>query len=257
MAKYVFALFCVAASATSLAADDTVPIRHGADPMAAAVRIRITENQQSQVGSGTIIQSQPGYALVLTCAHIMDRAGDDALIEVDVFTNDEGRIFLGKIIGHHIDSDVGLISIRPRTTLPVATVDFSTAGIASGDPVMSIGCNNGARPSRLHVCVRDVNPYQGADNLTCACAPTHGRSGGGLFNQAGRLIGVCSAANRKLDHGLYAGRGAIREMLERHDLTSFVQGPGAGSKVRTASQSDSNPSVQTATGDQAADKAIR
>jgi len=257
MTRYVFTLFCVTAWTSFVDAEDSGSKPEGVDPMPAAVRIRIIEKDRTQVGSGTIIQSQPGYALVLTCAHIMDRAGDNALIEVDVFAEDQGRIFLGEIIGHHIDSDVGLISIRPATTLPAVAVDFSTAGIAKGDEVMSIGCNNGARPTRLHVCVRNVNLYLGADHLICATAPIHGRSGGGLFRPDGRLIGVCSAANRKEDHGLYAGRGAIQEMLERHDLTKIVQTSPATPTVRSTPQSRSNEPVRTATGDASADKAVR
>ncbi len=258
MTRFTIALLAVTSMAEfALAADDSASAIDHSDPFAAAVRIRIIEGDKTQVGSGTIIQSTPGHALILTCAHIMDLAGDDAMIEVDVFAEDEGRIFLGEVVGHHIESDVGLITIRPKITLPFAAVDFSTEVIAKGDEVMSIGCNNGARPTRLHVSVRDVNLYVGADNLICAVAPTHGRSGGGLFNRHGRLIGVCSAANRKLNHGLYAGRGAIHDMLERHDLARLVQSTTESSKVRTASHSDSVPEVRTANGSDSDGKAVQ
>ncbi|MEZ6062715.1 MAG: serine protease [Planctomycetaceae bacterium] len=253
MTRIVFALLAVAVPAGLFAADDLGSVPEQWNPMAATVRIRITESDRTQVGSGTIIQSSPGYALVLTCAHIMDRAGDDALVEVDVFGEDESRIYLGEIVGHHIDSDVGLITIRPMKVLPFAQVDLSSDEIAKGDPVMSIGCNNGARPTSQQISVRDVNLYLGADHLICAIAPIHGRSGGGLFDSAGRLIGVCSAANRKLDHGLYAGRGAIYEMLQRHDLVKLVQADQTISGVRTASQTSSEAPVRTAAGSKPSD----
>jgi len=253
MTRLALALLAVAALPASAFADDTGLEPDRSDLMAAAVRIRVIENESTQVGSGTIIQSEPGHALILTCAHIMDRAGNDALIEVDVFSNDEGRIFLGEIVGHHIDSDVGLISIRPKTMLPFASIDFSTQDIATGDEVMSIGCNHGARPTPMHVSVRDVNLYVGADHLICEKAPKYGRSGGGLFDRGGRLIGVCSAANRKLDHGLYAGRAAIHDMLERHDMFELVRAPLANAKVRTASHEGSpDAPVRTATGEKPA-----
>ena len=48
-----------------------------------------------------------------------------------------------------------------------------------------------------------------------------GRSGGGLFNARGELIGVCSAADPEIDEGLYAALPRVYYEMDRNGL-SFV-----------------------------------
>jgi hypothetical protein len=60
-----------------------------------------------------------------------------------------------------------------------------------------------------------VNRYLGAANIEIAGAPAVGRSGGGLFDHQGRLIGVCNAACSQDDEGIYAGADVIYQQLAR------------------------------------------
>ena len=48
-----------------------------------------------------------------------------------------------------------------------------------------------------------------------------------MFDDAGRLIGVCNAADYKDDVGIYAGPGAVHWQLDRVNLTSLYQNNGA------------------------------
>lgn len=192
--------------------------------MASSVRIRVTYDGKVQFGSGTIIQSREGRTIVLTCAHIMDQAGDDPKVQVDVFLNGRTTTYVGKVIGHHIDSDVGLIAIPTSSRLPTAELVEPERKPERGQKVFSIGCNNGKEPTRETTTLTAVDRYSGPNNLETNKAPAHGRSGGGLFDLNGRVIGVCSAAERKSNRGLYAGNQAIFRMLKKHKLLSVYGG---------------------------------
>lgn len=188
----------------------------------ASVRIRVSYDNKVQFGSGTVIQHRGGTAIILTCAHIMDQAKNPK-VEVDVFSGDrtrKPRTVIGKVIGHHIKSDVGLISVKTKMRLSVAEVLPPGLKPKKGDRVYSYGCNNGKLPTLQQAKISAVNPYTGPNNLQTDRAPENGRSGGGLFTAAGQVVGVCSAADNKRNHGLYAGNQAIYEMLRKHKLLS-------------------------------------
>jgi hypothetical protein len=63
----------------------------------------------------------------------------------------------------------------------------------------------------------------GAANIETAGIPVQGRSGGGLFNNHGELIGVCFAADKELDEGLYCGTQVIHDRLNK---IGFRKGSG-------------------------------
>ncbi len=186
--------------------------------MAASVRIRVTYDGKVQFGSGTIVHSKQGRSIILTCAHIMDQAGPNPKVEVDVFRGGKSVTFFGKVIGHDIKSDVGIITIPTSAKLPVAEVAIPSLKPTKGQAVFSIGCDNGKEPTRMGAKLSGVDRYLGPNNLETNLAPEHGRSGGSLFDSRGRVIGVCSAADRKGNHGLYAGNRAIYEMFKKHKM---------------------------------------
>lgn len=197
--------------------------------MAASVRIRVTYDGKTQFGTGTIVQSRQGRSVILTCAHIMDLAGDNPKVQVDVFIKGKARTFVGKIVGHNIESDVGLIAIPTSSRLPYAPIARPDLDPKKGETVFSIGCNNGKDPTRENATLTAIDRYIGPNNFETNHAPENGRSGGGLFNSKGRIIGVCSAANYKQNTGLYAGNKAIFDMLKKHKLQS-VYGEEIASK---------------------------
>ena len=69
--------------------------------------------------------------------------------------------------------------------------------------------------------------------------PLQGRSGGGLFDSAGRVVGVCFAADPTYQRGLYAGLQPIHDLLTRCHLTSLIAnrdqpGPGRDAMLTAA-----------------------
>ncbi len=207
--------------------------------LAASVRLRIKDPRGHSCGSGTIIDARQGEALILTCGHIFRDSQGKGSIEVDLFTPDgpipiaTGRPVSvtaeGQLISYNLDRDVGLVLIKTSSEgLPgqVVTARVAPVGyrVSPGEPVVSVGCNNGDRPSALHSRVTSLNKYSGPPNLEVAGLPVEGRSGGGLFSREGLVIGVCNAADPSDREGLYAALQVIHAELNAAKL-AFVHQP--------------------------------
>jgi len=199
--------------------------------LAATVRLRVHDGQGHGVGTGTVIDVHGEEALVLTCGHLFRDTQGQGRIEVDVFENGEPRTVAGQLIDYDADDrDIALVAIRPGISIRPVQVVRQGPLPAVGSGVFSFGCDRGALPSRRDTRVTGVNKYnqhKGASNLEIAGAPIDGRSGGGLFDQNGVLIGVCNAADYNGDIGIYAGPGAVHWQLDRVQLARLYQ-PSAG-----------------------------
>ncbi|MEQ8836755.1 MAG: hypothetical protein RID07_08125, partial [Lacipirellulaceae bacterium] len=90
--------------------------------------------------------------------------------------------------------------------------------------------------------VTAINRYQGAPNFEAAGAPIEGRSGGGMFNSAGQLVGVCFAADHEGNEGLYAALGSIYAKLDELKLSNVYRNPRVGNMAQL-SQEESTPVV--------------
>ena len=197
---------------------------------AATVRLRVHDGRGYGAGTGTIIDVHGNEALVLTCGHLFRETGDQGRIEVDVFVGGQVKTVPGTLIDFDADHrDVAVVAIQPGCK--VDPVQVSVAGAAEvGTPAFSFGCDRGKDPSRRDTRVTGVDKYNqhlGASNYEIEGAPIDGRSGGGLFNRAGQLIGVCNAADYDNDTGIYAGAGDIRWQLDRIDMSGLYQNVAA------------------------------
>lgn len=195
------------------------------DPMSASVRIRVTIAGRINLGSGTVVDSRSGRTLIVTCGHIFRDMDEATKVEVDLFANGAHRTYVGTVYGYDFEADVGLISVP--TDSAVASVPMASAqlGLKQGDRVACIGCSGGNDPSREQLTVTAINKYDGPDNIECTGTPVQGRSGGGLFNSDGALVGVCIAADQRADRGLYAHAFAIHRLLDECKLTYLYQAP--------------------------------
>lgn len=193
-------------------------------PLDCSTRVRVKDGGGVNFGSGTIVDSRPGRTIVLTCGHIFRDLSEDALIEVDVFLGNDVEKYVGKVVDYNFKADVGLIAIPTESPLPSAKVAPQDASISRGEPVVSIGCGGGERPSVERLRVTALNRYTGPDNIECTGVPVQGRSGGGLFNGQGEVVGVCIAADPKEQRGLYAGLEPIQSLLEGSKLEFVYNG---------------------------------
>ncbi len=100
---------------------------------------------------------------------------------------------------------MGLVSIRPAGQVAVARVAPPGYRVAAGDPVVTVGCNNGDDPTAAHCRVLAVDKFRGPHNLQVEGEPVEGRSGGGVFSSDGMVVGICNAADRDDHAGLLRG----------------------------------------------------
>lgn len=192
--------------------------------IAATVRLRIEDSTGHSCGTGTIIDARQGEAIILTCGHIFRDYKGRGRILVDLFGPYPVRQVTGQLWSYDLDNDIGLIVIRAPGQLIAAPVAPAGYPIKVGDSVVNVGCNNGDDPTARHSQVTSLDRYLGPANIEVAGQPVEGRSGGGLFSAEGYVIGVCNAADKEENEGLYAALSVIHMELDRVKLAWIYQG---------------------------------
>lgn len=210
-------------------------------PLDASVRLRVMTGNKLVRGSGTIIDSQVGRTTILTCSHISRGATEDTKVEVDLFRDGQPMTYVGTIIGSDSTADIGLITIPTADLLPARPIAALTGTPAVGAKVVSIGCGGGEVPSREQLRVTDVNRYKGPDTLVCTGIPVQGRSGGGLFDESGTLIGVCFAADESGKRGVYCGLKPIYELLTKYEMAHLIPSDVEETAVADSESNDATP----------------
>jgi len=212
----------------------TAPLQGLQAASAATVRVRVAGtstkdgNKVQDVGTGTIIYSGAGQAIILTCAHIfLDIGTNDAAIEVEVFDGGQVNPFPATLMGGDHNSDLAMLRIQTSRILPSVPLGPQAPRVSKGQALVSFGCNGGDNPTQLDMKLVDINRYDGPANLVCTTDPRSGRSGGGLFNTSGELAGVCSCADRKRQEGLYMAHAAVLDLVKKLKLQTLLMTPPA------------------------------
>ena len=145
------------------------------------------EFKQRSLGSGFII-SNDGY--IFTNNHVVEKA-DKIVVKV----SDE-REYEAKIIGTDPKTDIALIKIKPRNSLPVVDIGDSDQ-VKVGEWVIAIGNPFGLEATVTAGIVSAKGRVIGAgpyDNFIQTDASINpGNSGGPLFNMEGKVIGINTA----------------------------------------------------------------
>ncbi|MEN0111590.1 MAG: trypsin-like peptidase domain-containing protein, partial [Planctomycetota bacterium] len=202
--------------------------------LAASVRLTINDEGGRAFGTGTIVDAREGEALVVTCAHLFRGRDGQAIdptgrLTVELYAPTPGgprvtQQATGVLVSHDFDADVALVAIQVNGQVATAAVAPSPGALRVGDAVRSVGCDLGADPTVRDSRVVDLNRYNGPPNIEASGAPVQGRSGGGLFDARGRMVGVCFAADEEADEGLYAGLASIHAQLDRIGLSELYRG---------------------------------
>jgi len=193
--------------------------------MAATVRVHVDgKGGKQDVGTGSIVHSVQGESIILTCAHLFRDSGSDPDIMVDVFKDGRVLKYPAKVVRGNHHSDLAILQIQNKEPLPNVSLASIDEKVSEGSSAFSIGCDQGQPPSHLSVKVVSIDRYDVniPSHLVCSIDPAVGRSGGGLFNDAGQLIGVCSCADREQHEGLYMGREPIFALFKKAGLTSLL-----------------------------------
>lgn len=201
----------------------------------ATVRLTVKDASGQSFGTGTIVDARSGEALVLTCAHLFRGADkrpidNPAAVTVEFYQASGGqpRVVesapLYSILSCNFENDVALVCVRPTGQLSPARIAANANGLRQGDPVLSSGCDHGADPTVRTGVVNAINRYQGWGNVCASGAPAVGRSGGGLFNARGEVVGVCNNADYQDDEGIYASLAEVHAELDRLQLSAIYRG---------------------------------
>jgi S1-C subfamily serine protease len=173
--------------------------------MAATVRIRVKYGGKVEYATGTCVANNDGHSLILTCAHCVDQAPKEAEVLVQTWGGGgKWKDYRAEVL------DTGLLRIQGV----LASVNVGNRNPVRGHVVLTVGCSMSKPPTVQRTTINGLNRYVGPDNIETSVAPASGRSGGGLFNLQGELVGVCSAADRQrgVGLGLYAGPGLVETL---------------------------------------------
>lgn len=209
--------------------------------LAASVRLRVEDRDGHSCGSGTIIDSRDGEALVLTCGHLFRDSQGKGQITVDLFNSGTPETVAGRLISYDLDRDVGLVAIR--TPRPVVAARLAPPGyrLGVGQAVASVGCNNGEPPTVRHSQVTRLNVQ---NSVVVAGQPIEGRSGGGLFSAEGYVVGICYAADPRDQEGFFAALTSIHSELDRDKLAFIYQSPSGTNATEPIASNTATPPLE-------------
>ena len=169
------------------------------------------------VGSGVIIDPK---GVILTNNHVVDGADT---VEVEL---SDGRTFKATDIKTDPDSDLAVIRIDAKDTLPAAKLGDSDA-MDIGDWVVAVGCpfelDSTVSAGIISAKGRAISSEKRAKNyLQTDAAINPGNSGGPLVNLEGEVIGINTAI--ATNNGAYQGVGfAIPSNLAKWVMTQLVE----------------------------------
>lgn len=202
--------------------------------VASTVRLRVQDGDGFSNGSGTIIDTHDDEALVLTCGHLFRESQGKGSILVDVFAGNGATGVPGQLIRYDLKTDVALISFKPGVSVEAVAVAPRGVAVARGDRAISVGCDHAEAPAARPTEITSTRKFLGPDHVMAAGEPAQGRSGGGLFNDRGQLIGVCNAADPQDREGMYAAVSTIHALLDEANLSFVYQrGDAVGSMPAT------------------------
>lgn len=195
----------------------------GSDLIESSVRLVVDDARSKSFGTGTVIRSVPGETLILTCGHLFEGISRSAKTTIEFFGSPDRVKLAGELVARDRDADLSLVRVATPQVVPASRVASREFTPAIGMPALSVGCDNGKEPSVRSMKITAVNRYLGAPTIECNNEPVEGRSGGGLFNEAGEVIGVCSAREPSEHRGIYGGLAAVQSLLDRQGLSSIYK----------------------------------
>jgi hypothetical protein len=156
------------------------------------VRVEASRGQgRNSIGSGVVV----GLSVVVTNCHV---TRDATAIRISA----AGQTF--EVTGERADGahDVCFLRMTGWQGKPVTLANENEPRL--GDPVAAIGFTGGIERSLHFGRVRALHLYEGARVIQSDAAFTSGASGGGLFDDHGRLLGLLTFRSREPRSGFYA-----------------------------------------------------
>ena len=206
--------------------------------LSSTVRLRVEDELGTSYATGTVIHTHEGESLVLTCGHVFrDSQGKGDISAEFGFENGSPVTVSGNVLDYDSNAnDIALVVIHNgQHKLTAVDVASASSSIERGDRVFSLGCDNGDDPTIRNTAIKNLARYDGSLKYDIFGRPVNGRSGGGLFNSKGQLIGVCNAAAVEVDEGIYTALETVHWQLARTNLDHlFQKTPLNAGSARTA-----------------------
>lgn len=182
------------------------------------VMVKVQRKSNGEVkatGSGVVILEQGDFAYIATNAHVIKDMTND--FEVEVFFSDSKGFLSGKseiatISGKDFNEDVAILEINKSTKYKLATIGNSST-IEKGDFVYTIGSPFQKFNHTTAGYISNYNVRIDIDMINSGVltpiyailfdAPiNNGNSGGALFDEEGKLIGITTLKYDEMD-GIY------------------------------------------------------
>jgi len=195
------------------------------DPGAAVFRIRGMGGGYVSDGSAVLI----ARGRLLTACHVIRRAES-------IRVGREDLKWLAHPAMMDIEHDLCVLAVPELSDATPAEIG-PTAQLLVSDPVIAAGYPRGGKLAITYGEIKGLHAYDGASVLQVSTAFDHGQSGGGIFDAAGRLIGIIgfkAVAGGNFHYALplaWAGDeipGQVAATPVHHlDEQAFWQRPGA------------------------------
>lgn len=192
--------------------DDLSECIAGAGAAAAPSVVRVGANLR---GCGVVVAD----GLVATSAHNL--RGPETTI-----TLPGGEQVPGTVVGADLDGDLAVLRVDAQ---PLSTIEWATADVAAGQPVIALGGGASTEPTITFGFVSGTgHAFRGPRGRRVTGALEHtaplprGSSGGPVVDTAGRLVGINT---HRLGEGFYLAVPADEELRERIDALAAGHEP--------------------------------
>lgn len=192
-----------------------------AKALSATVRLQVKDETGTSYATGTVVHTHGGESLVLTCGHVFRESKGRG--EITAEFGFEGGTPI-KVPGQMLDydsnaNDIALVAIQNgKHRLESVSIAPADSFVDRGNRVFSLGCDHGEDPTIRNTAIKNLARYDGALKYDIFGRPVNGRSGGGLFNANGQLIGVCNAAAVEVDEGIYTALETVHGQIAKSNL---------------------------------------
>ncbi|HTQ37403.1 MAG TPA: serine protease [Pirellulales bacterium] len=210
-------------------------------PHPAVVRVIAVDQDSMSLGSGTLVDANEDYGLVITNWHVVrDAVGPVEVVFADGFHS------MARVVRTDKEWDLAALLIwKPPAVTPVT---ISTVPPRPGEMLTIAGYGKGDYKMQSGPCTEYLSPAPGrpAEIVELAAAARHGDSGGPIFNNRGELAGVLFGEGGGHTDGSYGGR--VNQFLQRTALDLKTLQPASTEQNRAtavaANQIKSNGWVQ-------------
>lgn len=199
--------------------------------MSSTVRLKVEDELGYSYATGTVIHRHAGESLVVTCGHVFRESKGRGKITAEFgFEHGAAVEVPGRLLDYDSDAnDIALVEISSgQYELGVSRLAKANTKIKRGEEVFSIGCDRGDNPTIRRTAIKNIAWYDESLKYDIFGRPVNGRSGGGLFNRSGELVGVCNAAAVEVDEGIYSALETIHWQVNRANLAHLFRDPPRG-----------------------------